>query len=341
MKNATLVFCIVLPFMTIATSPSAEEIALYKARQYGAQAKECLRIIDQDGAPVVGAKIWGGIQTGGGYKDFIPIQGSTNTNGEYIIQGKCTDRITCEITKDGYYDSLFLLSDYGYTHNLDNGKWQPYGNWTDVVMKKILKPVAVGVRYVDQKIPTFGQWLGYDLETVDWMPPWGKGKQADVMIRFELREVGSFDFGYKMELSFAHNPLAGVIRCKKEPFSRFPCAYNAPTNDVYNSIITFEVDRTGAKKRIWNQLENDEYLIFRTRTKVDENGALLAAYYGRIDGEWKFHELHRMWIRGVYFNATPNDTNLEDKYSFEDVMQRKRQREAPPYKRKHKSIWLF
>ena len=310
-----------------AAGSITEELALRKARRYGALAKECLRVVDQSGIPIVDARIWGGVQTGAGYKDFIPISGNTNTNGEYVIQGKCTNRITCEITKDGYYDSVLELMNYGYRHSLRDGKWQPYGKTTKVVLKKILNPVAVGIRHIDQKIPTFGQWLGYDLEIVDWVHPWGKGKQSDVMIRFTSREVGAFDFGYKMELSFARDPFAGVIRCKKDSFSRFPYAYDAPTNDVYKSTIVFEVDRTGANKRIWDQLDNDEYLIFRTRIKVNEKGELMSAHYGRIDGVWKFYELHRMWIRAIYFNSIPNNTNLEDEYSFKDAMQRKRQRE--------------
>ena len=105
-----------------ASGPSAEEMALYKARKYGAQAKECLRVIDQDGMPVAGARVWGGLQTGDGYNDFVSIRGNTDVNGEYVIQGKCTKRIRCDITMDGYYDSEFLLTRYGHTHNLKDGK---------------------------------------------------------------------------------------------------------------------------------------------------------------------------------------------------------------------------
>jgi len=325
---------IVVPAMASALAltlnaawPSAEEMALYKARRYGAQAKECLRVVDQNGQPVVGARVWGGLQAGDGYNDFIPIRGMTDTNGEYVIQGKCTNRIRCDITKDGYYDSEFLAAGYGYVHSVKDGKWQPYGDKVEIVLKKIINPTATGVCYVDRKIPVYGEWIGYDFKEADWVRPWGAGKLPDAMIRFTAREVGPFDFGYKMELSFTHNLFAGVIRRKKDVCSRFPFAYGAATNDLYKGVIVFEVDRTGAQKRIWDQLEDDEYLIFRTRTKVNEKGELTSAHYGRIDGEWKFYELHGMWIRGIYFNGTPNDTNLEDRDSFKDVMQRKRQRE--------------
>ena len=111
----------VLALTVNAVWPSVEEMALYNARRYGAQAKEYLRVIDQDGMPVAGARVWGGLQTGDGYNDFIAIRGTTDTNGEYVIQGKCTNRIRCDITKAGYYRSEFLLTSYGYSHALKNG----------------------------------------------------------------------------------------------------------------------------------------------------------------------------------------------------------------------------
>ena len=122
MKRTIVALCLAFPIVLNASGPSAEELALAKARRYGAQAKECLRVVDQDGMPVADARIWGGLQTGEGYNDFIPIQGNTNTNGEYVIQGRCTNIIRCDITKEGYYDSEFSLSNYGYRHTFGEGK---------------------------------------------------------------------------------------------------------------------------------------------------------------------------------------------------------------------------
>ena len=87
------------------------------------------------------------------------------------------------------------------------------------------------------------------------------------------------------------------------------------------------MDRTGAARRIWNQLDDDHYVVFRTRTKVNDRGELVSAHYGRIDGKWKFHELHRMKIKGIYFNAVSNDTNLEDKCSYDENILLNRMRE--------------
>ena len=98
-ENLAVSLCLATPLLLMASGPSAEEMALLKARRYGAEAKECLRVVDQDGAPVAGATMRGALQTGGGRKDFIPIRGVTDTNGEFVIQGKCTEIIRCSITK--------------------------------------------------------------------------------------------------------------------------------------------------------------------------------------------------------------------------------------------------
>lgn len=39
---------------------SAHDFALYRAREHGALAKECLRVVDQEGIPIAGARVWGG-----------------------------------------------------------------------------------------------------------------------------------------------------------------------------------------------------------------------------------------------------------------------------------------
>ena len=87
------------------------------------------------------------------------------------------------------------------------------------------------------------------------------------------------------------------------------------------------------------RLDDKSYLVFRTRTEVDENGNLVSAHYGKIDGLWEF--FGSMRTASIQFNPTPNDTNLEDAKTAEYSRMRQRQREEPPYKKKRKSLWLF
>ena len=59
----SLMFCLLAAGTTLCAE-ECSRLALLKARQHGAEAKECLRVVDQNGVPVAGAKIWGGMQTG-------------------------------------------------------------------------------------------------------------------------------------------------------------------------------------------------------------------------------------------------------------------------------------
>ncbi len=63
--KVSFTMCMALPIVVVAGGPSVEQISLYKARVHGALAKECLRVVDQDGQPVAGAAIRGGCKQGG------------------------------------------------------------------------------------------------------------------------------------------------------------------------------------------------------------------------------------------------------------------------------------
>ena len=344
MKSMMIVVCLMLPLALNAAGPSAEELALCNARSKGALICERLRVVDQDGIPVADARIWGGLQTGDGLNDNTPVRGMTDTNGEYVVQGKVTRIFHCEISKRGYYTSIrdFIYGDDNSNGAVKDGKWQPYGNTRTFVIRKIICPNVTGRRFIEQTIPIFGKWLDYDLEMADWTAPNGCGKESDLRIRLTARDQGTLDFGYKMELSFEHMPFAGAYMRKKELFSEMHCEYNAMTNDAsYSSKIVFEVDRSVRTIRKWDMLDKDSYMVFRIRTRVDEYGRLVAAHYGRIDGEWRFYERHGMTLLGIYFNGAENNTNLEDEYTAKESIRRIKDREASPYKKKRKSLWPF
>lgn len=352
MKNMILVSSLALSLVSIAAGPSAEEMALYKARRYGAEARECLRVIDQDGMPVAGARVWGGLQTGDGYKDFIPIRGNTNTNGEYVVQGKCTNRITCQITKDGYYDSVLELVNYGNRHSLRGGKWQPYGESTTIVLKKIKNPIAL--EHASPNLgppPSQDEWYGYDIERRQWVTTEGRGLHKDMLVKITTESKDEIsDFKATMEISFTNNPYAGAYVQKKDKYSEMKSVYNADTNAVYQTSFRFTYERhpvivekpirhvTGMNE-IDTRLDADSYLVFRTRTEVDSKGRLISAHYGKIYGVWEF--FGGMRAANVQFNQNPNDTNLEDEETAKRTLIRKRQREEPPYKKKRKSLWPF
>lgn len=352
MKRTIVALCLAFPIVLNASGPSAEELALAKARRYGAQAKECLRVVDQDGMPVADARIWGGLQTGEGYNDFIPIQGNTNTNGEYVIQGRCTNIIRCDITKEGYYDSEFSLSNYGYRHTFEEGKWLPYGEMTTIVLKKITSPIPM--KHAKPNLtppPNSGEWCGYDIEHRQWVSKESVGLHSDMLVKITTESKDDVsDFQAVMEISFTNNPYAGAYLMQKDKYSEMKSVYRADTNATYQASFKFIYERhpiirekpvkhISGMNETDTRLDANSYLVFRTRTEVDADGKLISAHYGKIYGVWEF--FGGMRAANVQFNPTPNDINLEDSETAERTLTRKRQREEPPYKKKRKSLWPF
>ena len=320
MKHLLFSLFLVVQLLLMASGPSAEELALLKARRYGAEAKECLRVVDQDGAPVAGATMRGALQTGGGRKDFIPIRGVTDTNGEFVIQGKCTEIIRCSITKDGYYPSEFKITDYGYSHELKDGKWIPYGTSSVMALRPIRKlgtlsvPNGRGSGVGRWQIPAMGRWLGFDFDAFDWTAPFGVGVKNDVLLKFTSEMNNAyFDFRFSMDVCFTNHPFAGAYVCKKRIGSDFAWDESADTNKVFASEFSFENKRSPDGVRVANMLTEDSCMVFRTRTKLDRNGKLVSAHYGVISGAWLFGN-ESMRFDDACFNPNANDTSIEDGY---------------------------
>ena len=308
-------FIVAYCFMVVfALYASAQDLALCRAREHGALAMECLRVVDPAGLPVAGAKVWGGLQTGGNLGDFTPISGVTDTNGEYVIQGRCTNRIRCDITKDGYYASEFLVKNYRDTHRVENGKWYPYGCRRTIVLKKILNPQPMICRNALNSIaiPKHHVWLGFDFEQYDFVAPYGNGKLDDVLLRFDLNRPSQDEYYMTMYVSFTNQPYAGAYKLKTDMGSELKIVYEANTNGCFNQGIVYRFQRGKNSPPIYDRLQDDEYLVFRTRTRVDKDGNLISAHYGAICGEWNFAGPSGFRIDKFIFNPRPNDANLED-----------------------------
>ena len=348
----TMIFTlIVAPAVAFAIGP---DLTLYNAQRKGAEAKFILRVTDQDGKPVADAKISGGFQTGGNVNDNVPIRGVTDTNGLYVVQGMCTGRVRCGISKDGYYASEFLVKypEEGRGNPVEKGKWAPYGAESNVTLKKIINPCQLARDDGScKKLPKLDEWIAYDLELNQWVEPYGSGRSPDMLVRIHIDSVdGISDFKTSMEVSFTNNPYAGAYRLNKDSHSEMCSVYNADTNETYQPLFFFEHERhpvvrkkpiayVEGMKEIDTRLDAKSYLVFRTRTRVDEKGNLVSAHYGTIDGLWEF--FGSMRAASIHFNPTPNDANLEDAEVAEYSRMQQKQRETPPYKKKHKKFRLF
>ena len=295
---------------------------------HGAYAKEILCVVDQNNVPLLNARIYGSFWPGDHGREYILVDGLTNKEGKYVAEGVSKWKLTYWVTKEGYYKSSGLI-DYLASTNvpvIKNDKWQPYGTTRIMPLRKIKNLGKLCVfpdskRMCRWKIPAHDRWIGFDLEVFDWVEPAGKGKYDDVLIRFRSEMKNQyFDFHFDMDISFTNNPYAGVYERKKDKFSMFEWDYNADTNCVFKDSLSFWCEHRPGKRGVKQCLAEDSYLVFRTRTKVDEEGNLKEAHYGVISGEWMSGS-ETMRISDGCFNPIPNDTNIEDGYYLRKKVQ--------------------
>ena len=283
----------------------------------GADAKIIYRVVDDEGMPVEGASahIW--FRTTHPKLVIDDWTVNTDSNGVFIAEHRTNDRLSCRISKDGYYHTFdrVTFSDPSAYPLATGGKWQPYGNTKTVVLKKIRNPekLVCWDRTKKNVIPSYDTWLAFDLECCQFIAPYGAGRDSDVLLRFTLNSPARGDYHMKMEVSFTNMPYAGAYQIKKDDFSDFKSVYHADTNANYLQAFVYSFDRNPQKRPIVVELGEDEYLVFRTRTKIDEKGHLISANYGVLYGQWQFVGPGGMKIPFLVFNPTPNDTNLEPK----------------------------
>lgn len=293
---------------------NADARITYEIARKGALAKVVIQVVDQDGVAVQGAKIWGAFTTGSGFNDYAMIEGLTNNEGKFVAQGRCNELLRVDITKDGYYSSELKVN--FWQSKVDpivvDGKWQPYGETRVVALKRILHPHDMFVApYRINKAVTLNEWYGYDLICNEWMPPYGKGRHEDLQVRLGLNVKNDIsDFRATMDIRFVGEKFCGAYIRPKDEWSSMKSSYKADTNDVYKTEMSFVYEKHPHQPTIDTRLGHDSYLVFRIRTKVDTEGNLVSAHYGKVCGAWLF--FGSMATGEVYYNLLPNDTNLED-----------------------------
>jgi hypothetical protein len=157
-----------------------------------------------------------------------------------------------------------------------------------------------------------GTNVAFDLEKGDWVEPYGKGINGDLIVNFDHRWTDPWTGFRKMELTFGTNTLDGVRRFKADEFSKLWSIYEAPL-DGYEKSVSWSCEAWRNKKDVVNEPPPDEYYVFRVRTVVDEKGQIVKANYGKIYGPVKYGFLGDHLKLGImyYFNPEVNSRNLE------------------------------
>jgi hypothetical protein len=291
-------FSFVVFILFVCTLQAASAYAL-------GMAKLTVRVVDEDGHPLVGARVEYIFQSGGLAEDST--YGVTDEKGINNKSGFSSDgSIGGGVDKYGYYTSIFH-HDFYVTRF---GTWQPWGKELTVVMRPIVNPVPM--YEVDKffKFPLVGEEVGFDLMKADWVIPHGEGTHADFVFKVERIWDDGANYDATMTLTFS-NPLDGIQVVKDDgggdfnAGSRFRLPRTAPKAG-YQSQIQKRVS-SGTYGR-HNDKSYDNNYIFRVRSEVDENGKLKQAMYGKIRGELRFSPGDTSIGMGYYLNPdyTPN-----------------------------------
>jgi hypothetical protein len=249
------------------------------------QWKATIKVVDESGAPFFGAHA-----TIGYYINSIATgnDGITDINGTFTVTHTALSEladISFEAKKDGYYS---IWQEVNLQPPFEFGKWNPVKT---LVLKRIGRPIAMYAKSITSlRLPELNKAIGYDLMIGDWVGPNGKGVNTDLF--FTEKHTGP-NSGYIISASFpkAGDGIREFIVPETEKGSGLRSSHEAPA-DGYQSELS-QTEMTNPNRNFY----------FRVRTKLDENGNVVSARYGKIYGDLAQFT--------YYLNPTPNDRNIE------------------------------
>ena len=254
-----------------------------------------LKVVDETGRPVEGVK------TKVFYLLTNEIAGLTDTNGIFKashLDG--SENLGFLADKKGYY-SFRIMYHLGRTYK--PAKWN---STQTVVLKRIIKPIPMYAKSVNYGMPVFDKPVGYDLTMGDWVDPYGKGINTDMIFTAHREKRAVDDTDYKLIVSFPKQG-DGIQEFDTPSYylhdrgSELLSSEEAPTNRYQPNWIQTKTRRPGKPMESnWNEYRN---YYFRVRTKVDDRGNIVSAHYGKIYGDFMNF--------AYYFNPTPSDRNVE------------------------------
>lgn len=272
-----------------------------------------IKAIDEHGAAVENAKVTVGFvvpdSTGIGTNE-VQKNGITGNNGEFSASSESMNSLGFIVDKEEYYQSS---SGFEFTSISTLGnRWEPWNPTVEVVLKKKSNPVPMYKKGTDWiEVPAQNISVGYDLETGDWVAPYGTGLISDFIFVFagEIKAYREYDL--KMVLNFSHD-LDGVQEYlfSSNDQSSYKWPYDAPV-DGYQKELTKEIHKIPGKTE--TNINREAKYIFRVRTQTDASGKIISAKYGKISSEFELSPDGSKFLIRFQYAFNPDGTrNLEE-----------------------------
>ena len=156
------------------------------------------------------------------------------------------------------------------------------------IKKKAVPMYAKIIRGLN--IPEIDEPIGFDLEKGDWVAPYGSGIISDFIFTCNHESKSYNEFKVVNNLSFSNkNDGIQLFEIKEENRNDYLWPYDAPLDGYQKSLTKSKFQNwQGVTKSNLNSETNrfkKAYYIFRVRTKVDNEGNIISASYGKIEDE--------------------------------------------------------
>jgi hypothetical protein len=274
-------------------------------------AKVTAHIVNENDESLKGANVtvWFQVAKKGDWGiDDTKVTGKSDKDGMFSATG---NTILPQVTIDARYDGFYPSSKWAkFTSKTLLNRWEPWNPTVEVVLKKKRNPVTMYIKGTHgMKIPAFDQPVGFDLEKGDWVAPYGKGVIEDFIFNMHVVDRAYTDYECSFSLTFSntHDGIQEYFFDENDQ-SYYKWPFEAPV-EGYVSKIMKEKSMSPDKGYRSNEKKNIHY-IFRVRTKVDKDGNIVKALYGKLGGEFKFSPEGEI-VFGYYLN--PDGTrNLEE-----------------------------
>lgn len=315
MKNLLVFVCwlLALNFEALAYKKDPDFL---EAERNGAET--CIRLVAKtdEGVPVPNAQVE--VLMGMTFRErAYCLNGTTDTNGVFVISGKTTgNEIEIKVQKDGYYKAFKKLSyiRMGREHEVKDGRWLPWGDTLNIPLREIKSPVSLICHNAGFDIPNNGEWIGFDMEKQDWVAPAGKGKIEDfaVNLKWDGKQSMYSDL-LELRVRFSRDG-DGYYYGDKTYGSAFSGVYQVDTNQCLQTELVCKVEKVDGG---WKEtgIPNGKLMVVRSRTTLDQHGAVIDTNYSVIRSISIFGGWHGTAEMGLnyQFNPIPNNTNLEPK----------------------------
>jgi hypothetical protein len=338
-------FCTFLAFAAISLAQEKPDQSLNNGTPIFA-AKATFKIIDEDATPIEGTSVHVAVWNHSHYKDQNnDFHGQSNNEGLFIVESNCQGNFEITVQKEGYYRSNYHHQPCDWsTMPKDGDRLQPWNPTVPIMLKKIGKPIPMIVRPAKwnniSELPIMNEHLGFDLVVLDWLPPYGKGKRADIRVKAVRNEGDEKNYTANLTIEFP-NKGDGVIAVPKilggENELKYP--RSAPLIGYSGEPLLRNLrHQEKIDESLQKTIEPFGYIL-RIRTEFDASGKVISALFGKIvddslttdealSPQWTKNPIHfacasrpieknGVKSTGCYFsfsyylNPTHNDRNLE------------------------------